>query len=492
MFLPKIKVIFALLFVLFAFVIFKQSTHAQAQPFPQELYSSYGFPNPSSPKQMSEDTLFRWNNYLRPHAQKAAQIVGVDVGLIGMWPWLESQITTLDNCGDSDHDPNTLCNWNDTLWQVGWGIFPEWESVYLQEAVDAMRPGETLQQIGNRVISESQELKAGGKRCPKDEWYESVICKPYNPSYTFPNVTSVNDLISKGKNGDLEAQKQVALLMKDDAIGAYILAKKFKSYVDNNSNKKVADLMAGWPPYTPYQPQNVVNYIAGVYAAGTSTTSPSSSSRYRTTSNTVRTRVGNPASSGSATGTLANILEWAQKINDALEPGVWDYRNKMMADICNTTGYCAHKRLGATEAYENGEQLSLQGIYWCTFIVIDSYNLAGRAGLTPEGHLAVVNMIDYWKNTSGYQYLDYQHQNHADILKQVKPGYAYFLVQSPELLHTAHEHTGLVKSITFDSRGNGTLVTVESNSSFPGHSYPIVEWEVQNTHYPLRGFGASD
>ena len=263
--------------------------------FPTSLYNSYGFPNPTAPKQMSEDTLYRWNNYLKPHAQKAAALVGIDAGFIGMWPYLESQFSSqLDNCGDLDHDPNTLCDWRSTLWQVGWGIFPEFESVYLKEAIEKMRPGESVQQVGQRVVLNSESFVPGGTRCPKDEWYEANICSPYDKSYKFPNVTSVDDLIARGHNGDLEAQKQVATLMKDDAVGAYIVAKKFKNYVDNNTTTKVADLMASWPPHTTYQPQSVVNYLAGIYSAGVAG-GTTSSGIYKSQSNPVKISIGKPA-----------------------------------------------------------------------------------------------------------------------------------------------------------------------------------------------------
>jgi hypothetical protein len=206
----------------------------------------------------------------------------------------------------------------------------------------------------------------------------------------------------------------------------------------------------------------------------------------RTDSNNVTTRVGSPTVQAPDAGSLEAILSWAQRINDALEPALWDFRNKMMADICNTDNYCAHKRLGLSDSVN---QLTLDAIYWCTFIVVDSFNLAGNKGLTQESHLAVVNMIRFFKSTPGYFYLDYQHEDPITILSQVKPGYAYFLVTSPSLEHRGAEHTGLVKSIQIDKYGNGSLTTVESNASVPGRTYPIVNGQVLESHYPLRGFG---
>ncbi len=193
---------------------------------------------------------------------------------------------------------------------------------------------------------------------------------------------------------------------------------------------------------------------------------------------------------GGTSGGLTDVLSWAEQIATHLEPAFWDYRNRMMGDVSNGT-YSANKRTGSSDAVN---QLTLDGLYWCTFIVIDSYNLAGRSGLTPAGHLAVVNMIQYWKNTPGYRYLDYDHEDHKTIIQQLKPGYPYFLVRSAALEHTGNEHVGLIRNISLDQNGNGYIETLESNASNISRKYPVDAWSVPEgiPHHTLRGFGAVD
>lgn len=226
------------------------------------LYASYGFPRPTNPETLNESEQFRWDTYLRPHAEKAAAIVGVDIGFIGMWALLENRITTyMDNCLDDEFDPNTYCSGWGGNWQVGYGMHPAYEYVYVQEAIDHMHPGKTIKQIGDQVIQESkiQEKYVPGSIIP--------FAPITNPS-SFPDIT-LNDILTGANNGDSEKRHLLGILLKDDAIGAYLLAKKFRSYVDSNDTFSVANRMEGWDTNNGYYDrQKISNYIAGIYNSG--------------------------------------------------------------------------------------------------------------------------------------------------------------------------------------------------------------------------------
>ncbi len=209
-------------------------------------------------------------------------------------------------------------------------------------------------------------------------------------------------------------------------------------------------------------------------------------------SNTVVTQVGNPTApkptpevspspltSPKNNGDLASILEWDEKIVDSLNAGIWGYLNKLLAEITNgsyTTGTWAGTNEGS--------------VYWCTYSVIDSYNLAGFSGLSKNQHAAVVNMAIFWKNqaaaSQGYTYINYI--GDKTTLQSVKPGYSIFMENTPDV-HTGNEHVGIIKDISTDNLGNGTITTYESNSTKPTRTYNVVEWHIQNTVFPVIGFG---
>jgi hypothetical protein len=193
-------------------------------------------------------------------------------------------------------------------------------------------------------------------------------------------------------------------------------------------------------------------------------------------SNTTTTRVGNPTTQ-SPTGN-ANIMTWVNQIASNLETGYDGAHNRMLADISNGS-YSALKRTG-----ENVEQ-----VYWCTYIVIDSYNLAGISGLSLS-QASVAEMVKFWKRTSGYKYLDYDNaSDKSSILRQVKAGDAFFQESVAEQW-TGSEHVSIVESISIDGNGNGSIKTIDSNARSIYYTFPIDNWTVQNLFYPLRGFGS--
>lgn len=192
----------------------------------------------------------------------------------------------------------------------------------------------------------------------------------------------------------------------------------------------------------------------------------------------VQTKVGNPAGNPSS-GNLSSILDWDEKIVNSLQPGIWGYLNKLATNITNGS-YTTNTWAGADTG----------SVYWCTYSVIDSYNLAGISGLSKSQHAAVVIMRQFWKSAQaaslGYKYLDYP-SNHQ-TLQEVQPGYAMFMESVPDQ-HTGNEHVAIVKAISINDRGDGTIETYESNSSSKSHTYIVDGWNIPKTVYPVRGFG---
>lgn len=178
-----------------------------------------------------------------------------------------------------------------------------------------------------------------------------------------------------------------------------------------------------------------------------------------------------------------DIVSWAEKITAALRPNLWSYYNNMTANICSGTGYCATKATGNSEV----------NLYWCTYLVVDAYNLSDKKGLNITSDAAVVNMMQNWKNMAGYTFYPYDPGNpsnpeNRDTLSKIHPGVAFFFAEDPHQTVGA-EHTGLVKSISIDKNGNGSITSLESNSDKTSHTYIISDWTFKGAFFPLRGFG---
>lgn len=177
-----------------------------------------------------------------------------------------------------------------------------------------------------------------------------------------------------------------------------------------------------------------------------------------------------------------NVLTWVEKINSFLEEGPLGDFNKMITIITNNA-YTATKRTG--EFINTSDR----GLYWCTNLVIDAYNLAGKTGLGINQQ-AVISMRNFWKTTPGYIHLDYLNGNHQSILSRVSPGYVVFFEQQPGVF-TGNEHVSIVKTINIDSEGKGFLETYDANTNAKTQRYPIVNWDVKNQRYKLVAFGTS-
>lgn len=195
-------------------------------------------------------------------------------------------------------------------------------------------------------------------------------------------------------------------------------------------------------------------------------------------------KVGNPTtpnpclSMGVGGGALGDILNWAEQITSRLTRGSWGYLNQIAQAVTN-----------GTYSTKTCPPDCISNVYWCTYLIIDTYNLAGHQGLARNAHAAVVNMRRWWYTEGvkqGYKYIDYP--ANIQSLTEVKPGYA-MMMERVAGTHTGSEHVNMVRSLDLDARGNGTLTTYDSNSSVISHTHPVREYQILNTPYPVRGFG---
>lgn len=174
---------------------------------------------------------------------------------------------------------------------------------------------------------------------------------------------------------------------------------------------------------------------------------------------------------------LSTILAWDQRIVDSLSVGLEGRFNALLTAISNNN-YSTGTWAGANEG----------SVYWCTYSIIDAYNLAGVPGLSKGAHAAVIVMRRFWSQSSeqGYKFLDYQNDN--TLLKVVQPGYAIFMELVPGF-YTGREHVALIKTISLDARGNGTIETNDSNSGQQSNLYRVIGWNITNTPYTVTGLG---
>lgn len=173
-----------------------------------------------------------------------------------------------------------------------------------------------------------------------------------------------------------------------------------------------------------------------------------------------------PSSGGGPTGRCGTVAEWATKIADSLandggggylSGGEYDNLTQDFKSDCGTSM----------------PRSSWAGQYWCTYLVMDSFNLAGIEGLSVAKEDSwVPTMHKNWGNKPGFFALEYNGGPNKDVIQKVKPGFAIF--------YDGSGHVGTVRSISIDGHGNGTIETNESNSSKPSHKWPIAEWQVMN------------
>jgi hypothetical protein len=199
------------------------------------------------------------------------------------------------------------------------------------------------------------------------------------------------------------------------------------------------------------------------------------------------TGVGDPKTDRPGQG-LSGVVGFAKQITDALTVGpierIWGMKlfNELDNEIANGfwhTGTFA----GTNDAT----------VYWCTYLVIDSYSLSGFQGFLKNkltgGMAGVLNMRAWWMGQGqalGYYYLDTD-KDPKTILKVV-PGDAMFEFDN---CPGQCQHVALVREVCIHADGTGHVTTLESNSGSRGKQLPVVNWKVQGAVHGVHGFGGN-
>lgn len=198
-------------------------------------------------------------------------------------------------------------------------------------------------------------------------------------------------------------------------------------------------------------------------------------------------------------GKLGDIITKTIAISEKLEgediiwPGFW-YYNRLTNPPSNGT-YTAFYSPATSTA----------NLYWCTYLVINAYNLAGITGLT-KAHLATKNMQQFFMTTAGYSYIPYSVKfinyfanpptyqvtsagERQQALNTVKPGCAVFFQYTPGVHVVNKNHTAVLKTVDLNT---GYIETYDANSTRKISRYPIRNGNIEGTPFTkdsLRGFG---
>lgn len=139
-----------------------------------------------------------------------------------------------------------------------------------------------------------------------------------------------------------------------------------------------------------------------------------------------------------------------------------------------------------------GSNIGPRWRYWCTDLIIDTYNLALGKRLLGENLGAVQSQVTFWKTEGkGFSYVRYV-ANHQGALNKLFSSQGLggpIFWESQEGTYNGGEHVGLIKNGSIDSHGNGEIDTYEANAGHTSGKYPIVGWQVKNVPYPVVGFG---
>lgn len=236
--------------------------------FDQGKYTSWGYPaaNPNGAK-LSGSALSNWKTLI-PYAASAAMAIGngIDIGAIGMWPYIEgTQFApyNLHNChsggrDNASHDPNTECN--DTanparrLWQTGYGLHAQYEFKSLKKAIKAMyaigdaQVDAKAQEIAQRVIANSSGQLNG---------------------FTYPTTAGYLDTLVSGAteadywNKSWADRRLIDLFLRDPAVGMYLVAEHVNGYL-----KQPGRTGWGWGSDTGfYNKQKIIDSVYAIFEA---------------------------------------------------------------------------------------------------------------------------------------------------------------------------------------------------------------------------------
>lgn len=220
-----------------------------------------------------------------------------------------------------------------------------------------------------------------------------------------------------------------------------------------------------------------------------SLSTPSSVFAARSTSNCVVTDVGTPQGDvvlppecptvgTGVTGSCGAVVKWADTLSTYLQEGGdnTDGFDNLTQDVPSECGISTPKSSWS------------ENQYWCTYIVVDAYTLAGFEGMSSGALGGVESMRKFFAATPGYMYVDYAKSDHKTAIQSIGPGYAIFM-QEVYQQQSDHNHVGIIEKVNVDESGNGKIETIESNASKIRKSYQVAGWEIIPISYPITGFG---
>jgi hypothetical protein len=175
-----------------------------------------------------------------------------------------------------------------------------------------------------------------------------------------------------------------------------------------------------------------------------------------------------------------SILYWAKTISDVLElatPCPGPIYNRMQTSFRNN-GYTSRKEPGSCDGYG--------GSYFCTYLVGDSYQLAGINA--PTGS-TVASLVKNWTG-AGFSLVK------ENNMRNIAPGDAVFwaTAQSPRAVSSTYfKHTDIVYAVNINpTTGNGYMQTIDANANIKIVKYNVINWVIQGVwlhgaNYPWFG-----
>lgn len=379
------------------------------------------------------------------------------------WVWFENGASSWPdpyevNCNDDrtgySSEVSFFCN--SSNFQVGGYQAASRKSDYIQ-VFNRLYSDSDLKSVLQNVIDNSYRASKS-KWNYKDSGQNKDLITKYLAGKSIPPSLTLNDISPNGNFFDEKAQFFTLILGKDPkmavALNSYAVNSGFLNQLKNaNDSKKLYGYIGN------REVQLISNMIAALYMIDTGSL---------------------PSSGGFSGG--GNIVAWANQISNNLTAGqICDGWNCRQTNSISNGSYSAAIRQG----YDNS--LATSGRYWCTQLPIDSYNLAGKKGLN-NSHAGIVGMIQFWKNTSGYKYLDYSGgSSRQQILNQLQPGCAMFQ-ESKHGVHTGYEHAAIIKDVSIKN-GDGYIITYDANGPQKTSRYIIDNWQVINNFYSYVSFG---
>ena len=250
------------------------------------VYDQYGYTQPapgsySLKKIASYGFDYNWSKYLGPAAVKAGKALDLDPVIIGAWVYSEGILTVFDsNCNDDLARIDKPCYSNN--WQIGYGfrpfdgwINPSGQYQYLQKALNAMHPSESIHDI---IVNTIQQNKIrSDEASAKYPGISSFANGLYKPRYiTYPAIAdvpaniTVEDLWNKGHTpSETSLYRQLLfVLLMDDGISAYCEGAVLKGYAAE-PKIQMADRMSWFTPKS--EMAQALDYVSKLGLPETST-----------------------------------------------------------------------------------------------------------------------------------------------------------------------------------------------------------------------------